>query len=247
MTDNRIGFNMENRIARLTEQIRLTASASGRDPCDIALIAVSKGRSLSRLEDIYGTGIRRFGESRLQEALSKIAEMPSDCEWHFIGTLQSNKVGKVVSAFDFIHSVDTLALAEKISTESEKSGKRMPILLQVNTSGEVSKHGLSPDEWEKELERVNRLSNIRIEGLMTMAPLTADQDCIRTCFRKLYRLRENWRSRMKNPSVFHHLSMGMSDDFPIAIEEGATLLRLGTALFSSDFESRPETGEVFPC
>lgn len=218
---------------KILENIHEKALQCGRDPNEIKLISVSKDSPVDLIQTIYQQGARDFGESRVLEALDKIPLLPYDCRWHFIGTLQSKKVTKVISAFALIHSVDTLELAMKISQASEKKGIITPILLQVNTSKEASKHGLYADEWEKKLEAVNELSHIKIEGLMTMAPLTEDQPIIRHCFKKLSQLREKWRSHMKNPSSFQHLSMGMSHDYLIAIEEGATLLRIGSAIFSS--------------
>jgi len=216
---------------QVLKSVREKAAACGRQADDITLIAVSKNYPVSAMEAVYREGGRNFGESRTQEALSKIPLMPSDCRWHLIGTLQSNKVAKVIPLFHLIHSVDSLNLARKISQAGEARGILTSILLQVNTSGETAKHGLSGDAWENALQELNRLPHLRIEGLMTMAPLTEDQETIRGCFRMLRQLRDTWRSRMSDPHVFKHLSMGMSHDYPIAIEEGATLLRIGTAIF----------------
>ena len=135
-----------------------------------------------------------LAKARLQEALAKIP-LPSDCRWHFIGTLQSNKAAKAVSSFQLIHSVDTPALARKISQAGEARGFGTSILLQVNTSGEASKHGLSDEGWEAALPEMNQLPFLKIEGLMTMAPLTEDQTVIRTCFRNLRELRDQWRTQ----------------------------------------------------
>lgn len=226
-------MRQETRYTQVTQQVKEKALQCGRKPEEITLIAVSKTYSVQSIQSVYQEGCREFGESRVQEALEKIPELPSDCKWHLIGSLQSNKVGKAIAAFQLIHSVDTFQLAQKISNVSEMRGMTSSILLQVNTSGEVTKHGLSAEEWERALDLVNQLPNIKVEGLMTMAPFTQDQQIIRVCFRKLYQLREVWRSQMKNPTLFHHLSMGMSHDYLIAIEEGATLLRIGAAIFNS--------------
>ncbi len=217
-------------VAQLVEE---KALACGRRPAEITLIAVSKTYSINSLQSVYQKGGRNFGESRIQEALDKIPYLPKDCKWHLIGTLQSNKVVKAISAFQLIHSVDTPLLAQKISLVSQTKGITTSILLQVNTSGEKTKHGLSPNEWERALETINQFPSLKIEGLMTMAPYTDDQESIRACFHQLYQLRESWRKQMKNPIDFQHLSMGMSQDYLIAIEEGATLLRVGTAIFGS--------------
>lgn len=222
---------ISDRYHRVLENIQKKCLECGRKAEDVTLIVVTKSHSIEAIHETYHLGARHFGESRLQEALEKIPALPENCHWHLIGRLQSNKIAKALQTFSLIHSVDTLELAEKISKASELRGVMTSILLQVNTSGEESKQGLSPSEWEERLEEVNDLPNITIEGLMTMAPLTNDIQRVRVCFRELYRLREKWRSHMREPQVFRHLSMGMSDDYLIAIEEGATLLRIGSAIF----------------
>jgi PLP dependent protein len=224
-------MNMATYYGEVARNVREKVCACGRRPEEVSLIAVSKTCSVEAIQSVYQEGGREFGESRIQEALDKIPYLPKDCKWHFIGTLQSNKVGKAISSFQLIHSIDTPSLVQKISQMSQAKGVTTSILLQVNTSGEKSKHGLSAEEWQRSLEEVNQLSHISIEGLMTMAPFTEDQQIIRFCFRKLYQLREMWRREMKNPMSFQHLSMGMSHDYLIAIEEGATLLRIGSAIF----------------
>jgi pyridoxal phosphate enzyme (YggS family) len=224
-------MSIETRYAQVAQEVREKALACGRKEEDVTLIAVSKTYPVESLHSVYQERCRDFGESRVQEAVEKIPELPSDCRWHLIGSLQSNKVGKAISAFHLIHSVDTPQLAQKISHASEMKGITTSILLQVNTSDEATKHGLSAEEWERSLEIVNQLPNIKVKGLMTMAPFIEDQQFIRLCFRKLYQLREAWRGKMREPFLFQHLSMGMSHDYLIAIEEGATLLRIGTAIF----------------
>lgn len=218
----------------ILEQVQEKAVSSGRNPQEIEIVAVSKFCPVETLESVYRQGCRNFGESRLQEALKKISSLPSDCIWHLVGTLQTNKVRKAISHFQLIHSVDDLPLAEIISEAGRSMGITTSILLQVNTSGEPSKQGLSPQGWEEALDIVNHLSHLRIEGLMTMAPFTEDEAIIRNCFRTLRELRDKWRPQMSDPSLFRHLSMGMSHDFLIAIEEGATLLRIGTAIFQDN-------------
>lgn len=217
----------------ILERVREKAEACGRKSEEITIVAVTKQVSVEKIKSAYGTGCRNFGESRVQHAVEKIGELPDDCRWHFIGTLQSNKVGKVLEVFDLIHSVDTPELVHKISQTSAAKRIVTPILLQVNTSGEKTKHGLSPQEWEAVLERVNRSDHVQVQGLMTMAPLVEDEQMIRACFRKLCELREKWQGEMRDSAIFRELSMGMSHDYEIAIEEGATLLRIGTAIFAS--------------
>lgn len=222
---------LNSRYPIVLEQVHQKAIQCGRNPEEITLVAVSKNQSVEQLWEAYRAGCRHFGESRVQEALPKLPCLPADCHWHFIGTLQSNKAGKVIPEFCLIHSVDTLDLAKRISHICIERDCAASILLQVNTSMEKSKHGLNAEEWEKVLDEVNALDHIRIEGLMTMAPLTEDQALIRHCFRSLFQLREKWRGRMREGELFRHLSMGMSHDFLIGIEEGATLVRIGTAIF----------------
>lgn len=219
----------------IVEKVQEKVLACGRRPEGIEIVAVSKNISPELIGKAYFEGCRDFGESRVQEAMDKIPCLPNDCHWHFIGTLQKNKISKIIGLFDLIHSVDTPELAQKISQFSETRGIVTPILLQVNTSGEQSKHGLSAEAWQQSLESVNRLPSLCIKGLMTMAPLVEDEKVIRACFRKLRHLRDEWKSQMREPERFQELSMGMTHDYLIAIEEGATLLRIGTAIFGRDF------------
>lgn len=214
------------------DSIEKKANQLGRSLNTIQLVAITKYQEVKKVRQLYELGCRNFGESRLQESLVKLSELPLDCQWHFIGSLQKNKVLKVVENFDLIHSVDSVELAKKISEVSLKLDKKTAVLLQVNTSLEETKHGLIAEQWERSLNEINQLNGIRVEGLMTMGPLTQDQAIIRKCFRELYRLREKWQDMMKEPEIFQHLSMGMSHDYLIAIEEGATLLRIGSAIFS---------------
>jgi PLP dependent protein len=216
---------------QIKENIENLACRVGRQPSDITLVVVSKTCPLEKLQSVYQEGGRQFGESRVQEALEKIPQLPSDCTWHLIGSLQSNKVVKAVDSFQLIHSVDSFELAQKISEVGRTKNKNTSILLQVNTSGEITKHGLSGKQWQTQLDAINQLPSLCIEGLMTLAPYTDDQEIIRSCFRQLYQWREQWRSEMRCLEIFRHLSMGMSHDYSIAIEEGATLLRIGTAIF----------------
>ncbi len=187
------------------------------------LVAVSKKRSVEEIQHFYDLGVRDFGESRVQEALAKMEQLPSDIRWHFIGRLQKNKVAKIVGLFVLIHSVDGPELAYYLSQASEKKDLRQDILLQVNTSGESSKQGLTPEEWKAEYDKVRSFPGIRIRGLMTMAPLDADESTLRQVFSSLRQLKEQLQ--------LTELSMGMSQDYPVAVEQGATLVRIGSALF----------------
>jgi PLP dependent protein len=211
--------------ALVLEKIKTASLKAGRSLDEITLIAVTKHHPLEEILPIYEEGIINFGESRVQEALPKMEDAPKFIHWHLIGHLQKNKVKKVIGKFHLIHSVDSLELAESLSRASGEGGITTNILLQVNVSGEAAKQGLSREEWEKVKREVCSLPHLKIEGLMTMAPLTEDVDLIRRVFRDLRKMRDVWGLK--------HLSMGMSHDFEIAIEEGATLLRIGSAIFEA--------------
>lgn len=205
------------------------AKACGRSPEDILLLAVTKTQPLSAIQEVYLAGCRDFGENRVQEVLPKMEELHVQARWHLIGTLQKNKVSKVIGKFYMIHSVDSPELAEKIAEASVKSGIVTRILLEVNTSGEESKHGFTPDGFKESVQAIAELPNIELHGLMTMAPFDASEDVIRHCFSKLRKLKEETVLGARHP--FNELSMGMTHDYRIAIEEGATIVRIGTALF----------------
>lgn len=210
----------------IKKQIAESAAKYGRDLSKINLVAVTKGHSWEEIFPLYNEGQRIFGESRQQEADPKIALAPKDISWDFIGSLQQNKVRKIIGKFALIHSVDSPALAHKISVCSQELGVVTQILLQVNTSGELSKHGLGIDAWRNEIENVLNLQSISIKGLMTMAPIDGDEVTVRSCFSKLREFRDSLGISLP------YLSMGMSRDFPWAIAEGSTHLRIGSALFS---------------
>ena len=216
-------MTLADRYCALLAEIQAIAEAAGRDPSSVQLIAVTKHAALDQMQQLYAAGCRHFGENKLQAALPKIAELPQDIQWHFIGPLQSNKVRKIVSHFTFIHSVGSLAIAQKIAECSFELGKSPKIFLQVNTSEEPSKGGFSEEELLKQFEQLLKL-NLTVIGLMTMAPLSSNTERVRACFSRLKSLRD----RLSLP----HLSMGMSQDYPIAIQEGATFLRIGSKLFN---------------
>jgi PLP dependent protein len=222
-------MSLEKNLRRVLDQIAETATLSGRKKHEIILVAVTKGRSLEEIREAYFLGIRDFGENRVDEALLKIEQLPSDIRWHFIGKLQKNKIQKVIGKFALIHSVDTVELAEKLSIASLKKGVKTPVLLEANTSGESTKEGLSPDTWKANFKDLLEFKGIEIGGLMTIAPLTEDQGRIRRCFSELRLLQQQLQELGGNLQA---LSMGMTNDFPIAIQEGATLVRIGTTLFT---------------
>lgn len=212
----------------LKDSIDKIAVNCGRDPKEIHLVAVTKGHPWEEIKPLYDEGCRHFAESRLQEAETKLPQAPTDIHWHFIGSLQKNKVRKVIDSFYLIHSVDTVELAQRISSCSEEEGIVTTIFLESNTSGEGSKHGLTPQEWLRQFDKIKQLPGIKIKGLMTMAPLVEEEQIVRTCFSHLRQLRD--ALQQKDPNITE-LSMGMSRDYLLAIQEGATHLRIGTALF----------------
>ena len=220
---------LENYQQLLNEIARL-ARACGRSSDSITLLPVTKNHTWEEILPLYQGGCRLFGENRLQEAAGKIAMAPKNCRWHMIGSLQRNKVKKALELFSWIHSVDTPELAQALSASAQSCEKTISVLLQVNTSGELSKHGLSPDEWRSYVRSVMRLPGLKWEGLMTIAPFVEDRARIRTCFSRLRQFRD--LLQQEEGMALPHLSMGMSHDYKEAIEEGATILRIGTLLFN---------------
>jgi PLP dependent protein len=202
-----------------------------RDTDDITIIAISKTHPPQSIRTAVAAGLRNIGESRVQEAEPKILALGHICLYHLVGHLQSNKVKKAVQLFDVIQSVDSLKLAEEISRHAAEIGRKIDCLIEVNASGEAAKHGVPPDMALDLVQSVNQLPNIRLIGLMTIGPLTDDEDDIRAAFRRCRELFKQGRDIVGDG--FDELSMGMSDDFPLAIAEGATMIRLGTAIFGS--------------
>ncbi len=212
----------------LKQEVETLCIQAARDPQDVTIIAVSKTVSSERILPVYHAGCRNFGENKIQDVLPKMDALPSDILWHFIGTLQKNKINKVLHPFTLLHSIDTPSLAKELSERASREDVCVNILLQVNTSGEASKHGLPPELWEKEFLTTLTLPNIHIRGLMTLAPLTDNTQLIRNSFRTLRHMRDLLHTHSPNLT---YLSMGMSHDYPIAIQEGSTHLRIGTKIF----------------
>ena len=223
--------HMAANIDHVRSIIAESALRVGRAPEEVTLVAVSKTMPVELVQMAYNLGVTDFGENRVQEALPKIAAYhPQGLRWHMIGHLQSNKAGKVVNPFYCVHSVDSLHLAQTLSRHAGEQGKRLPVLLQVNVSGEASKEGMSQAEMSELAPQVVALPHIQVDGLMTIAPLVEDPEQVRPVFRALRLLREQLRAELPQCS-WQHLSMGMTDDYPIAIEEGATIVRIGRAIF----------------
>ena len=222
-------------IRRIKERIARTAEVCGRRPEEITLLAISKTFPRDSIVDAIQAGIRQFGENRVQEAETKIPffENTAKLEWHLVGHLQSNKVRRAVELFDVIQSVDSLKLAERINQVSREVGKVMPVLLQVDLAGETTKFGAIPDEIHTILDASSGLENIRIDGLMLIPPYLEDPESVRPYFRKLRELKSELESEHPGCLGRQHLSMGMSHDFETAIHEGATIVRIGTAIFGT--------------
>ncbi|MCI8798244.1 MAG: YggS family pyridoxal phosphate-dependent enzyme [Lachnospiraceae bacterium] len=204
---------------------------AGRDPGEVTLIAVSKTKPVSSLGEAYDTGIRDFGENKVQELLDKMQELPSDIRWHMIGHLQRNKVKYIVGKVALIHSVDSLRLAEEISREAMKQKTETDILIEVNVAGESSKYGVSVEEAPVLVSRIATLPAVHIRGLMTIAPFTEDAEENRPYFRRLKQLSVDIRQKNIDNVSMDILSMGMTGDYSVAIEEGATCVRVGTGIF----------------
>jgi len=219
-------------IANLDSLRRRIAAASaraGRDPASVTLLAVTKKQPPATLLAAAEAGLALFGENRVQEAAAKVGALPSRLHWHMIGHLQSNKCRDAVRLFEMIQSVDSLALAAEINKWADKSGKTMPILLEANIAGESSKFGYPPETLLAEFPQLNALPRLEIHGLMTVAPYTPEAEKVRPVFRRLRELKVQCEQILGAP--LPHLSMGMTGDFEIAIEEGATIIRIGSALF----------------
>jgi pyridoxal phosphate enzyme (YggS family) len=217
------------RLAQVRELMADAARKSGRTAEQIELVAVSKTHAAEKVQEAIEAGQLLFGESRVQEARAKIPLLPSRLRWHFIGHLQRNKIRHALPLFELFHGIDSLALAQEMERIAEEEGIRPRVLLEVNVAGEASKHGFSPEALRRDLEAALSLGRLTIEGLMTLPPLAPEAEASRQYFIALRKLRDQLEAEfdVRLPK----LSMGMSGDFPIAIEEGATLVRVGTAIF----------------
>jgi PLP dependent protein len=222
-------------IARVRERIAAAARRAGRNANEITLMAVSKTFAVEHIREAYAAGLRVFGENRVQEFAGKADALRDlrDVEWHLIGHLQANKAAKASELFDAVDSVDTARIAEKLNGFAESAGKTLSILIEINVGGEEAKSGVAPgsDELEQILRGGPRWGNLRIGGLMTVPPYTEDPEGSRAHFRRLRQIRDTIAARALPKIGTAVLSMGMSHDFEVAIEEGATCVRMGTAIF----------------
>ncbi len=228
-------MSISENLAQVRERVRMAAPRANRSPAEIVLMAVSKTHTPERIREAYEAGQRLFGENRLQEFSGKAAALADlhDAEWHMIGHLQTNKAAKTVELFHAVDSVDSLKLAEKLNAAAGHAGKKLQVLIEINVGGEAAKSGLAPDSLalEELLVAAPRMEALSFRGFMTVPPFTEDPQDARPYFRKLRELRDS-TARRKLPSIAtDQLSMGMSHDFEVAIEEGSTCVRVGTAIF----------------
>jgi PLP dependent protein len=220
-------------LKAIQQRIAAACERAGRNPASVTLMAVSKGQPPQRVQAAADLGLTLFGENKIQEGKAKVSLCSSRLHWHMIGHLQTNKCRDAVYFFDMIQSVDSLHLAHEINRRAEQSAKTMPVLLEVNIAGEGSKFGYRPETLLAEFLQVNALPKIEIHGLMTMAPWSPEPEKVRPIFRQLRALKDRCEQLLgaSLSQLLSQLSMGMSGDFEVAIEEGATLVRIGTALF----------------
>ena len=228
-------MSIAENIAQVRERIAAAARRANRNPNEITLMGVSKTFPTGRIREAFAAGLRVFGENRVQEFAGKVdalRDLP-DAEWHLIGHLQSNKAAKATELFDAVDSVDSVRLAEKLNASAESAGKTLSVLIEINVAGEQAKSGVEPssDELEQILQGAPRWKNLRVRGLMTVPPYTEDPEGARAYFRQLREIRDGIAARRLPAVSMDVVSMGMSHDFEVAIEEGATCVRVGTAIF----------------
>lgn len=223
---------LKKRLEEIKARIFKAAERSSRDPSQIKLVAVTKQVDADKIREAISAGVTIIGENRVQEASRKYEQIgPSGLTWHLVGHLQTNKTKRALEVFDFIHSVDRLSLAEEINHRARQMSKVVPVLVQVNVTAEESKFGLRENQLFPLLSRIDGLEHLQIEGLMTIAPLTTDPEETRPYFRRLRQIAEEIEQRNWKSIKMRYLSMGMSNDFEIAVEEGANMVRIGSAIF----------------
>ena len=232
---------LEANLQAVKTRIAAAARRAGREAAEITLVAVTKTQPPEVIRAAYDLGLFHFGENRVEEAEEKMDRLPVEITWHMIGHIQSRKAKRVVPRFDVIHSVDSVKLARRLDRLCVDLAAPLPVLLEFNVSGETSKYGFAADCWEEgdpipapllaEMEEIVALPHLQVEGLMTMAPIVPDAEDARPVFARLRKLRNVLQATLPQAN-WHHLSMGMTDDFEVAIEEGATLVRVGRAIFA---------------
>ena len=223
---------MKNALKKITDQIADACLRSGRTPEEVKIIPVSKSFPAETILQAYEQGIKIFAENKAQEFRDKTRVLPQDIEWHFIGALQTNKIKYVVPKAALLHSVDSLHLAEAVSKFAQRKNVTASVLLEVNTSAEKSKIGVTPEQAEETFLEILELNGLKLKGLMTMAPFTDDERLVRNSFRQLRSLQQKLQKHTAAENI-KELSMGMSSDFVWAVEEGSTMVRIGTAIFGA--------------
>jgi pyridoxal phosphate enzyme (YggS family) len=227
-------LSISDRLTAIRDRMAVAARSAGRDPSSVRLIAVSKTFPIDAVREAYQAGQRDFGENRVQEALQKIASSADLLiRWHLLGHLQTNKARKAAPAFAMIQSVDSVDLLEKLDRAAEESGHTPELLIQVDLAGETTKFGVPPTEVPRLFEAAAAARAARVIGLMTLPPVPETPEAARPYFRRLRDLRDEWLAAGVPAPMLHELSMGMSGDFEVAIQEGATMVRVGTAIFGS--------------
>ena len=220
---------IEENVESVREKIALSCQRAGRNGADVQLVAATKGVPIERIREAIAAGVEIIGENRIQEAFAKHEKIDAPVAWHMIGHLQTNKVNKALDLFCLVQSVDSYRLAEELSTRALQRGKVIDILVEVNTSGEPTKFGIAPHEAPQFIQQLSSLRGIRVRGLMTIAIFAAEPEVVRPCFTRLRRLRDEIEE--KGTSEIEILSMGMTSDFRVAIEEGSNMVRIGTGIF----------------
>ena len=224
---------LKDNFETVEKNVADACARAGRDRSEVTLIAVSKTKPVDMLREVYDAGARDFGENKVQEICEKYDKLPSDIKWHMIGHLQRNKVKQVIDKAALIHSVDSYRLAQEISVQAQKKGLTIPILIEVNVAGEESKFGIAADDTIQLVEEIAELPNLRIQGLMTIAPFVEDAEDNRLYFRQIKELSVDIKNKNIDNVSMDILSMGMTGDYEVAIEEGATMVRVGTGIFGA--------------
>jgi len=223
---------VKNNLEIINEKIKKAALKANRNPEEIKLVAVTKTATIEQIKEAINAGVKIIGENKVQEAKEKYQILTADTEWHLVGHLQTNKVKYAIEIFDCIQTVDSIKLAKEIDKRSLQFGKITNVLVEVNVSGEESKYGIKPEEVEPFLKEISEFSRIRVRGLMTIVPIIEeDTEEVRPYFRKLRELSKEIKSKNIKNLKMDYLSMGMTDDFEVAIEEGANMVRIGRGIF----------------
>lgn len=222
---------IKNNLEIINNKIKKSALKVNRNPEEIKLVAVTKTATIEQIKEAINAGVKIIGENKVQEAKEKYQILTADTEWHLVGHLQTNKVKYAIEIFDCIQTVDSIKLAKEIDKRSLQFGKTTNVLVEVNVSGEESKYGIKPEEVEPFLKEISEFYRIRVRGLMTIAPIEEDKEKVRPYFRKLRELSKEIKSKNIKNVKMDYLSMGMTDDFEVAIEEGANMVRIGRGIF----------------